>query len=82
MNEVSVSEAIEMLDGICSVPDIGPDTEFGNLGLDSLMLIEWISMLEDKLDAEVNIKDLDIEYLGTRSISEVMDVLRGLVVRS
>jgi hypothetical protein len=46
------------------------------------MLIEWISMLEDKLDAEVNIKDLDIEYLGTRSISEVMDVLRGLVVRS
>jgi acyl carrier protein len=82
MNGVSASEALEMLAEVSGVTNIGPDTEFGKLSLDSLMLIEWVSLLEEKLDTELNIRDLDIQELSELNIGEVLDVLLKLVVRS
>ena len=80
LNDVSTPEALEMLGEVSGIPDIDQQTEFGNLSLDSLMLIEWVSLLEEKLDIEFNIRDLDITELGTLSIGDVLDVLRDRVI--
>lgn len=80
MNDVSTPEAIEMLAEVSGIPDIDQKTEFGALSLDSLMLIEWVSLLEEKLDVEFNIRDLDISELRALSIADVLDALRGRAV--
>ena len=82
MNNVSVSEALEMLAEVAGVTGISPETEFGKLGLDSLMLIEWVSLLEEKLDAELNIRDLDLQEISNLSISDVLDRLLKLAVEA
>lgn len=80
MNDVSTPEALEMLAEVSGVDDIDPGTKFATLSLDSLELIEWVSMLEEKLDVEFNIRDLDISQLGTLSIADVLDALRERAV--
>jgi acyl carrier protein len=50
------------------------------LHLDSLMLVEWVSMLEEKLCVELDIRDLDIQELSGLSISDVLDKLRERAV--
>jgi acyl carrier protein len=80
MNNLSTPEALDMLTEISGVPDIGPETEFGALGVDSIMLVEWISRLEEKLDVDLNIRDLDIHELSSHSISDVLDTLRSRAV--
>jgi acyl carrier protein len=80
LNDVSTPEALEMLGEVSGIADIDQQTEFGKLSLDSLMLIEWVSLLEEKLNLEFNIRDLDITELGTLSIGDVLDVLRDRVV--
>jgi acyl carrier protein len=82
MNSVSAPEALEMLAEVAGVTDIEPDTAFGKLSLDSLMLIEWVSLIEEKLNTELNIRDLDIQGLNELSIGEVLDVLLKLAVES
>jgi acyl carrier protein len=69
-----------MLAEVSGVDEIDPGTTFGTLSLDSLELIEWVSMLEEKLDVEFNIRDLDISQLGTLSIADVLDALRERAV--
>jgi acyl carrier protein len=80
MNDLSTLEALEMLTEVSGVTDIDPETNFGALSLDSLMLIEWVSMLEEKLDVEFNIRDLDISELSGLSISDVLGALRKRAV--
>jgi acyl carrier protein len=77
MNNVSTPEAIEMLAEVSGIPGIDQKTEFGTLSLDSLMLIEWVSLIEEKLDVEFNIRDLDISELSALSIGDVLDTLRN-----
>jgi acyl carrier protein len=76
MNNMSTPEALEMLSEVAGLAEINPDTEFGTLGLDSLMVIEWVSLLEEKLDVDFNIRDLDLSELSPLSISDVVDGLR------
>ena len=76
MKNVSTPEAIEMLSEVSGLPGIEPATRFGSLNLDSLMLIEWVSLLEEKIDVEFNIRDLDLTQLTDLSIDDVVDDLR------
>jgi acyl carrier protein len=77
---MSTQEAIEMLIEVSGAVDIDPGTEFGALQLDSLMLVEWVSMLEEKLSVELDIRDLDIQELNGLSISDVLDMMRKRAV--
>jgi acyl carrier protein len=80
VNDLSAQEAVEMLIEISGTAGIDPGTEFGRLQLDSLMLVEWVSILEEKLGVELDIRDLDIQELSGRSISDVLDMLRERAV--
>jgi acyl carrier protein len=80
MSDLSTQEALDLLADVAGVLVIGPLTPFGTLDLDSLMLIEWISLLEDKLDTEFNIRDLDMFELRDLPASDVVDVLRKRAV--
>lgn len=80
MNDMSTQEALEMLMDVSGVIDINPMMKFGALQLDSLTMIEWVSMLEEKLEVELDIRDLDIPELSGRSISDVLDILRKRAV--
>jgi acyl carrier protein len=80
VNDMSTQEAIEMLIEVSGAVGIDPGTEFGALQLDSLMLVEWVSMLEEKLSVELDIRDLDIQELNGLSISDVLDMMRKRAV--
>jgi acyl carrier protein len=82
MNSISASEAVEMLAEVSGVTDIEPDTKFGKLSLDSLMLMEWVSLLEERINSELNIRDLDIQELNELTIGEALDVLLKLASHS
>jgi acyl carrier protein len=80
MNDVSAPEALELLAEVAGTGAISPETAFGTLSLDSLTLIEWVSLLEEKLDVDLNIRDLDIAALNELSIGAVIDKLRDRAV--
>lgn len=75
MNSVSASEALEMLAEVSGITGVSPETEFGKLGLDSLMMIEWVSLLEEKLGTDLNIRNLDFQELNDLSINDVLNTL-------
>jgi acyl carrier protein len=75
MKNVSTAEALQMLSEVSGTSEIRPETEFGSLGLDSLQAIEWLTMLEDKLGVEFNLRDIDISIFRDRSVSDVLDAL-------
>jgi acyl carrier protein len=75
MNSVSASEALEMLAEVSGITDVSPETEFGKLGLDSLMMIEWVSLLEEKLGSDLNIRNMDFQELNDLSINDVLNTL-------
>jgi acyl carrier protein len=77
---MSTQEAVEMLIEISGAVGVDPGMEFGALKLDSLMLVEWVSMLEERLCVELDIRDLDIQELNGLSISDVLDMLRERAV--
>lgn len=79
MNDVSSQQALEVLADVAELPDLTLDTRFGTLKLDSLMLVEWVSVLEEKLDAELDIRDLSILDLESLSIGEAIESLRKRV---
>lgn len=72
MESISNVEALEMLAEVAGFDAIGPNDKFGTLGLDSLMLIEWVSMLEEKLDREFDLRDVDVQTLGDLGVGEVL----------
>jgi acyl carrier protein len=75
MKEVSVPEATGMLGEVSGRRDLGPDVVLKTLRLDSLQLIEWLSMLEDKLEIEFDIRALDFYSFAEKSIGDVVRVL-------
>ncbi len=79
MKDVSVQQAVEMLADVCGVAGLVPEAGFGELDLDSLALIEWVSMLEEGLEAELDIRDLDMQELGGLSVGGVVEALRRRV---
>lgn len=80
MNDVSAPEALELLAEVAGTDTISPESTFGALSLDSLTLIEWVSLLEEKLDVDLNIRDLDISALNDLSIGDVISQLRARAV--
>jgi acyl carrier protein len=80
MKDVSAQQALEMLADVSGVADLAPETEFAKLKLDSLMLIEWVSMLEESLDADLDIRHLDMRELESMSVSDVIEALRKRIV--
>lgn len=80
MKDVSAQQALEVLADVADLPDLTMDTRFGTLKLDSLMLVEWVSVLEEKLDAELDIRDLSILDLESLSIGDTIESLRKRVV--
>lgn len=75
MNEVSVPDAIAMLAKISGRSDLGPDVMYGSLGLDSLQSVEWLTMLEDGLGIEFDLRELDFYAFAQKSIGDVLAVL-------
>ena len=80
MRQVPADEAIEFLYEISPVPRIGPDTRFGELGLDSLAVIEWIRHLEDQLGVDLDVRGIDFRDFGHHSVAKVLDILHKHVV--
>ena len=82
MEIVPLAEAIEMLVEVSEVPEIHPDTEFETLELDSLQSVEWLSMLEDRLGVEFNIREMDFSVFIGSSVRDVVDELYKQAVAS
>lgn len=80
MKDVSAQQALEVLADVADLSDLTLDTGFGTLKLDSLMLVEWISVLEEKLDAELDIRDLSMQDLESMSIGDAIESVRKRVV--
>lgn len=75
MNDVPVSDAVEMLAEVSGIPSLDPESKFGALDLDSLMLIEWVSMLEERFGVEFDIRDLAMSELDALSIGDAIAAL-------
>lgn len=82
MNDVSVSEALEMLTSVSGASDINSDAKLGTLGLDSLEMVEWLSMLERKIGAQFKLDELDFEELNVLSMNDVLAALRNALASS
>lgn len=80
MSDLPTQDALDLLADVAGIAALSPATTFGSLDLDSLMLIEWISLLEDKLDLQLDIRDLDLSELRDLPISDVVEVLRTRAV--
>lgn len=61
-----------MLVEVSEIHEITPSTKFETLGLDSLQSIEWLSMLEDKLGVEFNLRDMDFSVFTGSTVSVVV----------
>jgi acyl carrier protein len=79
VNDLPILEALEALTEISDITDVDPEAKFGSLGFDSLMVIDWISTLEERLNVEFNITDLDTSGLGDLSIRSVVEMLYGRI---
>ena len=75
MRQVTPDQAVEFLNEISGVPDITPRTRFGELGLDSLGIIEWITNLEDLLEVDLDVKNVDFGQFDDQSIAAVLEVI-------
>lgn len=75
MTEISVPEALGMLAEISGRRDLDADVVFGTLGLDSLQSIEWLTMLEDGLGIEFDLRALDFYTFAEKSVGDVLGVL-------
>jgi acyl carrier protein len=82
MEQVTVDRAIDFLYEITGVEAISPDTRFGELGMDSLSVIEWITNLEEELDADLEVKRIDFEHLDDHSVADVLDLIHQHVARA
>ena len=82
MNNVSVAEALEMLTSVSGASDIDSDAKLGTLGLDSLEMVEWLSMLERKIGAQFKLDELDFEELNVLSMNDVLAALRNALAGS
>lgn len=82
MKDFPISEAINMLIEVSDFPDITPGTKFGTLGIDSLMAIDWLTMLEDRFDVEFNLRDLDFNEFNSHTVSEVVAEVRRQAAES
>lgn len=80
MKAISAQQALDMLADVSEASDLALETEFGTLKLDSLTLIEWISMLEEEIDVELDIRNLSMQDLEALSIGDVIEALRNRVV--
>lgn len=80
MSDLPTQDALDLLADVAGIPGIGQRTPFGSLDLDSLMLIEWIALLEEKFDREFDIRDLDVSELRDLPVTDVVDVLRKRAV--
>jgi acyl carrier protein len=75
MRQVTSDHAIGFLSEITGVPDISPQTRFGELGLDSLGVIEWITNLEEHLEVDLDVHQIDFRQLDDKSIDAVLDII-------
>ncbi|OLB81833.1 MAG: hypothetical protein AUI14_01975 [Actinobacteria bacterium 13_2_20CM_2_71_6] len=75
MRPVTTDQAIEFLNEISGFPGIHAETTFGELGLDSLGLIEWITMLEEHLAVDLDVRSIDFRLFDDKSIAAVLDVI-------
>jgi len=82
MRKVTPEQAIGFLHEISGVPDISPQTRFGQLGLDSLGVIEWITNLEEQLDADLDVQKINFRQLDDESIATVLDIIHRHVAET
>jgi len=79
MKNVTVSDALELLSRVADIADFDPDSGFEALRLDSLQVLEWLFMLEDAFDVELNIQQLDFNEFKDHSLNDVLGLLRERV---
>ena len=72
MRDVSAPRAIGMLAEILGRKDLAPDAMFGSLGLDSLQSAEWLTMIEDELEIEFDLRQIDYYAFSEKSVGDVL----------
>lgn len=77
MGVISLTKVIQQLEELSGNHDINGDTIFGDIGLDSLDLVEWISSLEDETGIAMDIMKLDFSKLAGLSVNEAVAKLLG-----
>ncbi len=81
MRQVTAEQAIDVLYDITGVENIRPETRFGEVGLDSLGTLEWITSIGEQLDAGLEIRNIDFGSLDDKSIADVLDLIHQHVAR-
>jgi acyl carrier protein len=81
MRQVTADQAIDVLYDITGREGLKPETRFGDVGLDSLGVIEWVTSIEDLLDADLEVRKVDFRTLEDESIATVLDLLHQHVAR-
>jgi acyl carrier protein len=82
MRQVTADRAIGFLYEISGHPEISPQTQFGELGLDSLGVIEWITNIEDELEADLEVRKIDFRDFDDKSIATVLDIIHQHVMEN
>lgn len=77
MDVISLPKVIQQLAELSGNQKINGDTIFGDIGLDSLDLVEWITSLEDETGIVMDIMKLDFAKLASLSVSEAVAKLLG-----
>ena len=80
MVQISKEDVLDSLEEASGISNIDLDASFADLGLDSLMIIEWISMFEEKFDASVDIEHLDFSKFSGLNVSQVIEKMRKLAI--
>jgi acyl carrier protein len=73
---VTVSDALELLSRAADIAEYDPDSGFEALHLDSMQVLEWLFMLEDAFDVELNIQQLDFNEFKDHSLNDILGLLR------
>jgi acyl carrier protein len=73
MNSVSIDEITGALYEITGLDAVDLDTPIGELGLDSLALVEWLYAIEDRLEIEID--EATVERLPEMSVTTIWKTL-------
>ena len=82
MRQVTPDQAIDILYDITGVENITPQTRFGDLRLDSLDIIEWITGLEEQLDADLEVSTIDFRVWKDKTVGAVLDLIHQHVAQT
>lgn len=77
MAQARAQDGIEAFRTIYRNDALGEDDLLGQLGVDSLVVVQWVALLEKKTGAEIGIGEVDFTRLSEMTVGELSRLVLG-----